>query len=64
MVDRVMIDPAFDGSVFDVALTDVPERKSDFEQGRYELPAPAGSTTVAVKIIDMLGEEVVEVQEV
>ena len=27
-------------------------------QGRYELPAPAGPTTVAVKIIDMLGEEV------
>lgn len=26
--------------------------------GRYELPAPAGPTTVAVKIIDMLGEEV------
>jgi hypothetical protein len=27
-------------------------------QGRYELPAPAGPTTVAVNIIDMLDEEV------
>ena len=26
--------------------------------GRYELPASDGPTTVAVKIIDMLGEEV------
>lgn len=64
MVDCVMIDPAFDGKVFNVALTDVPERKSDFVEGRYELPAPEAPTTVAVKIIDMLGEEVVDTCEV
>jgi adenine-specific DNA-methyltransferase len=64
MVDCVMIDPAFDGQVFNVALTDVPERKADYVTGRYELPAPAGKTTVAVKIIDMLGEEVVETVQV
>lgn len=64
MVDCVMIDPAFDGKVFNVAFTDVPERKTDLVAGRYELPAPKGKTTVAVKIIDMLGEEVVETNEV
>jgi DNA modification methylase len=64
MVDCVMIDPAFDGNVFNVALTDVPERKTDFVRGRYELAAPPGPTTVAVKIIDMLGEEVVQTEEV
>lgn len=58
MVDVVMIDPAYDGKVFDVSVSDVPERKSDLVAGRYELPAPRGETTVAVKIIDMLGEEV------
>jgi DNA modification methylase len=58
MVDSVMIDPAFDGQVFNVVLTDVPARKTDFVQARYELPAPKGTTTVAVKITDMLGEEV------
>jgi DNA modification methylase len=58
MVDSVMIDTAHDGQVFNVALSDVPERKSDLVSGRYELPAPAGPTTVAVKITDMLGEEV------
>jgi hypothetical protein len=58
MVDSVMIDPAYDGTVFNVALADVPERKTDFVQGIYELPVPKGNTTVAVKITDMLGEEV------
>ncbi|MGZ8394814.1 MAG: DNA methyltransferase [Nitrospira sp.] len=58
MVDSVMIDTAYDGQVFNVALSDVPERKTDLVAGRYELPARAGPTTVAVKITDMLGEEV------
>lgn len=61
MVDCVMIDPAYDGKVFNIALSDVPEKKSDLVVGTYELPAPRGRTTVAVKIIDMLGEEVVSV---
>jgi len=58
MVDCVMIDPAYDGKVFNVVLSDVPEKKKDFVRGTYELPSPSGRTTVAVKIIDMLGEEV------
>jgi hypothetical protein len=36
----------------------VPEKKTDYVQGSYELPSPSDETTVAVKIIDMLGEEV------
>jgi DNA modification methylase len=63
MVDCVMIDPAYDGKVFNVALSDVPEKKTDLVAGRYELPAPNGKTTVAVKIIDMLGEEVMVTKE-
>ena len=64
MVDCVMIDPAHDGKVFNIALADVPEKKTDFVQARYELAAPKGKTTVAVKITDMLGEEVVITKEV
>jgi DNA modification methylase len=64
MVDSVMIDPAFDGSVFRIALTDLPEEKTDFVQGRYTLPAPKGETNVAVKITDMLGEEIVIQQRI
>lgn len=40
----------------------MPAKKTDYVQGRYELPAPAGDTTVAVKIVDMLGEDVVVTQ--
>ena len=58
MVDCVMIDPAYNGEVFNVALSDVPAKKDDLVSGAYTLPAPDGETTVAVKIIDMLGEEV------
>jgi hypothetical protein len=46
-------------TVFNIALTDIPEKRSDFVEGRYTLPAPTGETNVAVKITDMLGEEVV-----
>ncbi len=58
MVDCVMIDPAYDGQVFSVALSDVPEKKTDLVEGKYDVPAPDGKTTVAIKIIDMLGQEV------
>jgi DNA modification methylase len=58
MVDSVMIDPAYDGKVFNIALTDLPEKKADLVSGSYILPAPDGETNVAVKITDMLGEEV------
>jgi hypothetical protein len=64
MVDVVLIDTAYVGQVFDIALSDVPEKKSDLVSGRYELPAPGGPTTVAVKIIDILGEEVLVTAEV
>jgi hypothetical protein len=64
MVDCVMIDPAHDGKVFNIALADVPEKKTDFVQASYELDAPKGKTTVAVKVTDMLGEEAIVIKEV
>ena len=65
MVDCVMIDTAYDGHVFNVVLADIPEKKQDYVQGSYDLPAPgADETLVAVKIIDMLGEEVVQTKNV
>lgn len=58
MVDAVMIDTDYNGSVFNITHSDVPERKNDLVEGKYELPAPRKGATVAVKIVDMLGEEV------
>jgi adenine-specific DNA-methyltransferase len=64
MVDVVLIDTDYDGEVFDIDLSDVPERKDDLVAGEYTLEAPEGETTVAVKIIDMLGEEVLVTETV
>lgn len=58
MIDTVLIDTAYDGKTFCVAFADVPEKKSDFVKGHYELDIPKTKTTIAVKIIDMLGEEI------
>jgi DNA modification methylase len=59
VVDCILIDTQYDGQVFNVALTDVPAKKQDLVSGRYELPAPPDDATVAVKVIDMLGEELI-----
>jgi DNA modification methylase len=64
MVDSIMIDTAYNGQVFNVVYSDVPERKSDLVVGEYELDAPKKKTTVAVKITDMLGEEVLETRQI
>jgi hypothetical protein len=50
--------------VFRVALSDVPARKQGLIDGRYELPAPPPGSQVALKVIDMLGEELVLTQAV
>jgi len=61
MVDSVMIDSAYDGKVFNITLTDVPEKKNDLVDGKYVVEAKKGAT-VAVKVTDMLGEEVLVVK--
>lgn len=58
MVDCVLIDPDYDGRVFKIAVSDVPERRNDLVAGRYEIPEKDCGRIVAVKIVDMLGEEV------
>ena len=65
MVDCVMIDPAYNGELFNIALADVPEKKDDLVTGQYELSVSEGAekSVVAVKIIDMLGEEVLVTKE-
>jgi hypothetical protein len=63
MVDSVMIDADYDGEVFNISLADVPERKNDLVEGTYVVEAKRG-VTVAVKVTDMLGEDVLVVTEV
>jgi adenine-specific DNA-methyltransferase len=63
MVDSVMIDSAYDGKVFNITLADVPEKKNDLVEVKYVVEAKKGAA-IAVKITDMLGEEVLVVKEV
>ena len=63
MVDTVAIDPSYDGAVFEVGLLDVPARKRDLVEGTYEVEVEAASVDpVAVRITDMLGEEILVVE--
>jgi hypothetical protein len=57
MVDSVMIDADYDGKVFNITLADVPKQKNDQVEGKYRVEAREGAT-VAVKVTDMLGEDV------
>jgi hypothetical protein len=63
MVDSIMIDTAYDGEVFNIALADVPAKKNDLVEGKYMVDVAEGAR-VAVKVTDMLGEEVLVVNEV
>ena len=63
MVDSVAIDAAYDGQTFDIDLVDIPERKSDLVDGTYDVAMdPASTLPVAIRITDMLGEEVLVVE--
>jgi hypothetical protein len=54
-----MIDSNYDSKLFN----DVPEMKNDLVEGKYAVEAKKG-THIAVKITDMLGEEVLVTKEV
>ena len=60
-IDCVLIDTDYNGKVFNIVESDLPIKKTDFITGEYVLPLPRANAQVAVKIVDMLGEEVIEV---
>jgi len=64
MIDTVLIDNNYDGKTFHIVYSDVPEKKFDFVIGKYELEIPKSKTKIAVKISDMLGEEIIIVKEI
>ncbi len=58
-IDCVLIDTDYNGTHFRIVESDVPEKQSDFIKGQYTIVLPHPDARVAVKIIDMLGEETV-----
>ncbi|MBH37629.1 restriction endonuclease subunit M [bacterium] len=60
-IDVILIDSNYDGNTFNIHISDVPEKKNDLVAGEYKFELPGKDSKVAVKIIDMLGEEVLVV---
>lgn len=58
-IDCVLIDTDYTSEHFTIVESDVPEKKSNFVEGKYIVSPPHPDARVAVKIIDMLGEETV-----
>lgn len=58
MIDCVLIDTDYNGKAFNICISDVPEKKQDFVKAEYSFDLPRAEAEIAVKIIDMLGEEV------
>jgi hypothetical protein len=59
MIDALLIDNHFDGKVFNIKYSDVPDSRSELIKGKYEIDISRQKTTIGVKVIDMLGEECV-----
>ena len=58
-IDCVLIDTDYTGDHFTIAESDVPKKKEDFIGGKYTVSLPRPDARIAVKIIDMLGEETI-----
>lgn len=58
VVESIMIDANYDGSVFEPTIVDIPEKK-ELVSCEYELPTNCG--TIAIKITDLLSETYFEV---
>ena len=58
-IDCVLIDTDYTGEHFKIVESDVPKKKEDFVDEEYTVSLPRPDARVAVKIIDMLGEETV-----
>jgi DNA methylase len=64
IVDSVAIDVDYDGKLFNAEIMDIPDKKETIvARYKYEYPKK-GKYTVAIKIIDVLGEEYFETFEV
>lgn len=60
-IDYVLIDNDYSGDGFNIEIRDIPENKEDFVQATYTVEIPRPDVRVAVKIVDMLGEETLKI---
>lgn len=60
VVDCILIDQDYNGEVFNISISDIPEKRAETVSGEYIITTDG---RVAVKIIDLLGEEVFVLEE-
>ena len=60
-IDCVLIDTNYTSEHFKICESDVPDKHEDFIEGEYTVELPHPDARVAVKIIDMLGEETIKI---
>ena len=63
-IDCIMIDSNYDGETFRVMENDIPSKRDDLIKAHYHIRLPHAKACVAVKIIDVLGEEVQQISKV
>ena len=56
-IDYILIDNNYNGKTFHIVESDIPAKKTDLVKGNYTVKKPHAKAVIAVKIIDMLGEE-------
>lgn len=61
-IDVALIDTDYNGKTFNICISDVPEKKKDFVKAKHEFEIKNKKQKIAVKIIDMMGEEVLIVE--
>ena len=58
LISSVFVDNDNNGNVFNITFADIPWSKNDMIAGSYRISLPRTESTIAVKIVGLLGEEV------
>jgi DNA modification methylase len=64
LVDAIDIDPAYNGTVLRPLVMDLPTKRRAVVQGRYLVQVTDAPTQIAVRVMDIFGQEQVVVQTV
>lgn len=64
MIDYLLIDPEYDEQVFRAVIQDIPHKKEDLVKGEYEFSLDEHETKVAIKIVDVLGNELIVCEKI
>lgn len=63
-IDMILFDFNYNGEVFNICQSDIPAKKKDLIKGDYEFDIDNNNQgKIAVKIIDMIGEEVLIIED-